>query len=164
MSKIYADLSKSGPVDIRKLCQRPGKTKDGKPLYFTEQSQKDQCDISKIIAKYHKTGVIEHVSKIEAKYGDISGLDYKTAMDLILDSKKEFNELPSEIRKRFNNNPGDFLEFFEHEENREEAISLGLIDPIWTPESDGLGEHVKSGENQNKPPEPKPEPKPEPTE
>jgi len=38
----------------------------------------------------------------------------------------------------------------EHEENREEAIKLGLINSNWTDETDGLGEHVEIGDNVEK--------------
>lgn len=134
---------------MRILCQRPGKTDEfGKILYTTEQSHKDQCNINKIIRKYDNTGIISHVSKIEGKYGDMTGLELKSAMDMVIDAKNMFDKLPSEIRKRFRNSPEELIEFMEHPENREEAIELGLIDKNWTEETDGLGEHVLEGGNE----------------
>lgn len=38
----------------------------------TQQHFMDSCDINKILAKYRKTGVIEHVKRAKAMYGDFS--------------------------------------------------------------------------------------------
>lgn len=153
MGKAYREYAKMDGIkttsdEMRLFCIRPGKVdKDGNPLYFTEQSHKDQCDINNIIRKYDKTGVITHVSKFEGQFGDMTGLDFKDCQDKVIGAKRMFDELPSPIRKRFNNSPYDLLLFMEDPGNREEAISLGIINPDWTPETDGLGEHVPEGGN-----------------
>lgn len=136
------------PQDLREWCKRPGKTdENGNPLYTTEQSHKDRCDAKKIISKYHRTGVVTHMSKMEAKFGNLTGMDFKEAMDLLTESREMFDELPSEIRKYFQNSPMELFKFMEDPGNRDKAIELGLIRKEWTPETDGLGEHVKEGEN-----------------
>lgn len=145
--------SRTNPI-MRIWCQRPGPVgPDGKLITATEQHHKRECDVNEIIKKYDKQGLITHVSKFEARYGDLQGVDFKEAMDLITGAQSKFNELPAEIRKRFRNDPGELITFMEDENNREEAIQLGLIDRKWTPETDGLGEHVKLGENKEKDPE-----------
>lgn len=129
---------------MREWVKRPGKyDENGKPLYFTEQSHKREADVNEIIKKYDKTGLISNVSRFEAKFGDLTGDDFKTMQDKITGAINQFNSLPSEIRNRFNNNPGELLRFMENENNRDEAIELGLISPLMVPEKDGLGEHVK---------------------
>lgn len=145
MSLAYAEeLKKKKKVDMRKWCQRPGtRDKDGNYITMTEQNLKDQCDINKIIAQYDRTGVIQHVNRIEARFGDVTGLDFRKAQDIYLNSQAMFEELPAEIKKRFHQNAGEFLEFMEDEKNREEAIELGLIRGDTPKEKDGLGEHVK---------------------
>jgi len=156
MSKAYAEKFKTKeatPLQLKNFLKAPGaRDKDGNIQYTTEQAHKDACDINKIITRYTKTGLITNVSKIEAKYGDISGLQYKEALDLIINSKQMFKELPSNIRKEFENNPGKLLEFMEDPNNRKKAEELGIINPSWTPETDGLGEHIKTGENKTKTP------------
>ena len=133
--------------EMRKHCQRPGRArKDGSPIYFTQQNHKKETDVNEIIKKYDKTGLIVHINKIEARYGDVTGLDFKAAQDLVTNSLQMFKELPPEIRKRFNNSPMELYEFMENEGNRDEAIELGLIKAEWKPEQDGLGEHVTEEE------------------
>ncbi len=140
---------------MRAWCQRPGKRdSDGNIQYTTEQAHKNQCDVNRIIEKYDKRGIITHVSKFEAKFGDLTGLDFKSMQDQVANAKSMFSNLPGEIRALFENDPANLLTFMENPDNRDEAIKLGLIDPTWTPETDGLGEHVKDGENEPiKPPE-----------
>lgn len=163
MSKIYRELlEQTGEIDMRLFCQRPGKTdENGKILYYTEQHHKAECDVNRIIKKYDKTGLISHISRFEAKFGDLRGVDFKNAMDLVTRASSDFNDLPSDIRKRFSNSPENFLTFMEDSGNREEAISLGLIRGDWTDETDGLGEHVDVGGNVKKPTENVPEVPPE---
>lgn len=142
-------VSKTTP-EMRVLCNRPGKLdKDGNILYTTEQSSKKMTDINHIIKKYDKTGLIDHVSRFEARFGDMTGLDFKLALDKITHAQSMFENLPSEIRKKFQNNPQKLLEFMEDPGNRDEAIKLGMIRAQWTPGTDGLGEHVQEDEHVN---------------
>lgn len=148
MSKDYRektgiDIEATTTPEMREFCQRPGKKdEDGNLIYMTEQHFKDTCDVNKIIRKYDKTGLINHVNEVEAKYGDMTGLDYKAAMDLVVKIGQEFEQFPSHIRNRFRNSPEKYLEFMENPENREEAIKLGLVRADVLEELDGLGEHV----------------------
>jgi len=153
MSKLWREknnieeTSKTSP-EMRKYCQRPGRyLKSGKPAYFTEQNHTKECDVNYILKKYDQTGVITHVQKMEAKYGDMSGQDYKQMLDTVIDMQRQFDQMPSHIRKEFSNDPAKYLEFMENPDNRGKAIELGIIDPDWTIDTDGLGEHVKEGEN-----------------
>ena len=153
MSLAYAkELRIEKSVNMRDWSKRPGKTnKDGSPLYFTEQAHKSECDVMQIIRRYDKTGLISHVSNIEAQFGDMTGIDFQTMQNKVLEAEESFAKLPSEIRKEFENSPAKLLEFMDNPDNREKAIELGLIRADWTEDTDGLGEHVKLGENKVKP-------------
>lgn len=148
MSKAYREISGLDHVGIttdsmREFCQRPGKMDDdGNPIYFTEQAHASQCDVNNIIRKYDRTGLILHINKFEAKFGDLTGVDFRDAQNLIIDATNSFNGLPADIRKRFSNDPANLLKFMESPDNREEAISLGLISSNTPAELDGLGEHI----------------------
>lgn len=162
MSKFYCQkFDTNSPAtstpEMRNHCKRPGRTdEDGNIIYFTEQAHKDQCDVNQIIRKYDRQGLITHVSKFEAQFGDVSGADFKAAQDKVANAKKMFAELPSKIRERFENDPASLLTFMDDPKNRDEAIKLGIIDSRWTEDTDGLGEHVPLGANKNKDPEPAP--------
>ena len=95
---------------------------------MTKQSHKDECDINRIMAKYQKTGVITHVAKYAMEYGDATDLDYQTALNTVLEAQRMFADLPSSVRRKFDEDPAQFLEFVQNPENVDEMRELGLVD------------------------------------
>lgn len=95
---------------------------------MTKQSHKDECDINKILDRYQRTGVLEHRVEYEAKYHDISPQDFQESMYIIATAKSMFEDLPSQIRARFKNDPKEFLAFVQDPENKSEMIELGLAE------------------------------------
>ena len=67
----------------------------------TNQQFKNSCDINTILARYRTTGLLEHVSKFQPQYGDISDVEFKQALDTISQAKAEFQALPASKRKEF---------------------------------------------------------------
>lgn len=95
---------------------------------LTQQHFKDECDVNKIMEKFRKTGVITHVRNVQGHYGDFSVLpSYHEAKNAILAADDMFMSLPAEIRARFDNDAGDFLDFTQNPANKDEMIALGLI-------------------------------------
>jgi phage internal scaffolding protein len=101
----------------------------------TKQSFKDECDINTIVRMFGVTGKVP-VTAIEPSYGDFSGVsDYHTAMNKIKEAEASFMALPAKLRQKFDHDPNALLNFLENEQNRDEAIQLGLIDgePVAAP-------------------------------
>ena len=110
---------------------------------MTKQSFRDECDINQIIDRYKATGLLTdplNPSNRRPMYGNFSEIPtYQEALDYIAMATDEFMSLPSNIRKRFDNDPGQYLAFIEDEANREEAIALGLVEktvPVQVPVPD----------------------------
>ena len=96
---------------------------------LTQQHFKEECDVINIIKKHDRNGIIEHVQRGKARYGDFSEVaDYREALDLVRDAQQEFMTIPSDIRKKFDNDPGKFYEFVSDPENKEELKEMGFID------------------------------------
>lgn len=95
---------------------------------MTKQSHKDECDINRIMSKYQKTGIITHVAKYAARYGEASDIDYQTALNTVMEAQQMFADLPSTVRKRFDNDPAEFLQFVSDPGNVEEMRQLGLVE------------------------------------
>lgn len=93
---------------------------------LTQQHLKKSSDINYIINKYEKTGVIDNV-KTNGRYIDCTASDYHQACNLAISAEESFMCLPSELRKRFANDPGELLAFLDDPNNRKEAESLGLL-------------------------------------
>lgn len=96
---------------------------------LTEQSHRNKCSIETIIRQYDKTGLITHVNNAIGNYGDYTEVnEYQESLNLVMEAEDAFKELPSNIRKKFNFDPGEFFEFATNPENKEELIDLGLAD------------------------------------
>lgn len=87
-----------------------------------------ECDINRIMEKWQRTGVIEHRNTFQGQYGDFTAApaDYSEAMNSVLAAQEMFMTLPSTVRKRFGNDPGEFLSFVQDKANAEELVKLGL--------------------------------------
>lgn len=93
-----------------------------------QQHMKDECDINVLVERFGVTGKFP-VSPIEPSYGDFSGVgDYHTALNKIKAADAAFMALPAKLRAKFDHDPNALLNFLENEQNRGEAIELGLID------------------------------------
>jgi len=93
---------------------------------MTKQTFKDECNINKIISKYQKTGALDHVNKYQPSYGFATAIDFRESMEVVLKGQEMFDALPSNLRKRFDNNPAEFLEFVQDAKNEPQLIELGL--------------------------------------
>lgn len=101
----------------------------GKSL--TRQSEAAQADVNKIVAKFQKDGSLERFNAVrQGRYGDFSGaMDYLTALSRIRDIDRRFEDLPSNIRNHFDNDPAKMLEVVEDPARHEELRELGLLPP-----------------------------------
>lgn len=112
----------------------------------THQSFKDECDINVLMARYMATGVLpDSINSQEARYLDASETDFQSAMQLVAGASSLFNQLPSSIRNRFQNDPAQLLTFLQDESNRPEAERLGLVKLKPAPASLQTNQAVASG-------------------
>lgn len=116
-------------------CRVPDK-KTGELVYFsrTKQSMKDECDINNIMRKFIKTGAVAHVAKHGGEYGFASAQSFHEAMEVLRKGTEMFEDLPSDLRKKFHNEPAEFLQFVQDEKNADAMRELGLALPK-TPEA-----------------------------
>lgn len=105
---------------------------------LTQQQFADEADINKLVKRYEVTGMYyppDVIVSRKPQYGDFTGV--KSAFDAYLaaeafldDAHAQFDELPSNVRSRFDNDPSVMLEFLEDPSNYDEAKRLGLIEEI----------------------------------
>jgi phage internal scaffolding protein len=86
-----------------------------------------ECDVREIIKRNDRTGIIQHVNRGVAQYADVSDVkDYKEALEMINSFMESFMGLPSDIRKLFDNDPGEFFEFATNPANADKMVEMGL--------------------------------------
>lgn len=111
---------------------KPTRPYPRKLIKFTQESKTHQsfhkeCNINSIMANYEKSGLLTHTNNREPAFGDFSEMpSYQDSLDLIIHSQSLFDKLPALVRKRFHNDPVEFLEFAQNSENQAEMVKLGL--------------------------------------
>lgn len=93
----------------------------------TKQSFVEECDINTIVRRFNITGQLpsDVSAPTYADYDDV--FDFHSAMSAVAKAHEAFEAMPAEIRSRFHNDPGAFVEFCSNQANREEAVKLGLV-------------------------------------
>lgn len=93
----------------------------------TKQEFKDECDINVLMAKYLRTGQMDHVNQVLPQFADVSEVDFQSAQFLIAEAQDMFEGIPSAVRNRFDNNPGKLLDWVHDPKNAKEAEELGFL-------------------------------------
>lgn len=95
------------------------------------QAGAEELEISYIMDKYKKTGVLPDLIAADPTYGDFSEpLDFIKAHEIVSKATEQFEALDSHIRTRFQNDPAEFLRFATDEANVEEMRKMGLAKPL----------------------------------
>lgn len=94
---------------------------------LAKQEYKEECDINTIIERFGLAYQTPAGTRMP-QYGDFTGLEsYHDAMNAIAQAGESFDLLPATLRARFQNDPGQFVDFCLNDANRDEAIKLGLV-------------------------------------
>lgn len=95
----------------------------------TRQEHQDECDINQIMAKFQKTGALDHVANTENNYSYADSTTFTEAINLVTTGEQMFANLPSSLRHRFHYSPAEFLEFVQDPSNTADMHQLGLLSP-----------------------------------
>lgn len=89
---------------------------------LTQQQFKDDCDINKIMERFKATGMLNHFNKFEGTYDDVPAISYTEAIETKLKVETMFQELPSAIRRDFDEDPTKFLMAINDPDNNQEIL------------------------------------------
>ncbi len=93
---------------------------------ITEQSHKKEVDINQIVKK-HGVDLIQKTAALQQfVYDDNPTNDFQETMNMIIKAQDTFESMPSALRKKFDNDPAQFMDFVHNEENKEQMFDLGL--------------------------------------
>lgn len=130
MNVIYDRVNEQGEIIGRGV-----KTVNDEPS-LTKQSMKAECDINNIMKRFERTGLITHNAARQAYFADVSEVpDFAAAVATVRKAEDMFMSLPAKLRARFDNDPAAYVAFTADPANKDEMISLGLIDkePVVAP-------------------------------
>ena len=96
---------------------------------LAKQAFAEEADINTIVKRFGISGEVPQGVETPT-YGDFTGVfDFHSAVNVVAAAHESFDAMPAEVRFRFHNDPGAFMDFVHNEANRAEAISLGLVLP-----------------------------------
>lgn len=76
----------------------------------TKGSMAAECDVNLIVARYRRSGALEHLARGVPQYADVSEVgDYRTALENARAAEGFFSRLPAKLREAFNNDAAEYL-------------------------------------------------------
>lgn len=80
-------------------------------IYMKIQAHKDECDLEKLLITCTQTGDLSLINKKQPVYMNLEEMpdNFFDAYKKIKEEEQKFNELPAEIREKFNNNFSEYL-------------------------------------------------------
>lgn len=105
--------------------ERKIKTSDKPSL--TDESFKDECDISLIIERFKVNKIPPRTVNIAYGYSPTVE-DLQNAQYIMAETKSNFEALPSKIRDEFGNDVSNYLAYISDSANLKDCYERGLID------------------------------------
>lgn len=119
---------------------------------LTVQADKDDADINTIVKRFGLTGQLPFGVE-RPIFDDFTNIpnDYHRAMNFVLAAEDSFMQMPADVRTRFDNDAGKFLDFINADSNYEEAIAMGIAFERPSPDASGDGVSPEVSGDGNKP-------------
>jgi len=99
-----------------------------------EQTHKDEVNINNIVKRHGMDLIAKTAALQQFTYDDNPNNDFQETMNMILKAKESFSSVPSEIRKKFDNDPAKFMDFIHNGDNQQQLIDWGLAKAPETPQ------------------------------
>lgn len=120
----YADEIKKNKTQR----ERPRFTTSTEGDSLTRQSARKETEIGYILKKYTEQGVLAQVNPNPEHYMDVSNVgSFQESLNYVIQAQADFLQYPAQLRKKFNNDPAEMIDFLANPENKDEAIKLGLL-------------------------------------
>lgn len=97
---------------------------------MTRQEFKDECDINVLLAQYEKNGTLPPLRPGSPQYLDVSEIpNLQESLQLMREAEDAFMRLPASVRREFDNNAVEFVEFATDPANIGKLREWGLAPP-----------------------------------
>lgn len=95
----------------------------------TQQSFAEEVNINTIVRRFGLTGTVPANLRVPLADEFVDIVDYHSAMNMIKKADEAFMSVPADLRSKFDNDAGRFVDFVSDPANLEEVRSLGLARP-----------------------------------
>lgn len=99
---------------------------------MTKQNFKKQCSMDDIISRARRLGSLDPLRpKQIPRYTDCTNVpDFHSAMQTVIQANEMLMALDPRVREKFKNDPEAMVRFCADHNNREEAVKMGLMNPL----------------------------------
>lgn len=97
---------------------------------MTVQDEAGEADINKMMDRFGVTGNINLTKRSPLPEDYIRIENFQDAMNLIRQAQESFNELPAEVRSKFENDPAKFEEWLQDPDNIPHGLKAGIVEKI----------------------------------
>lgn len=96
---------------------------------LAQQHLADEVNINTIVRTFTRTGQLpqHNLPPLAEDFNQVTSFQH--AMDLVVEARESFQQMPAEVRNRFQNDPARFVDFCSDPENKEEMRKWGLYSP-----------------------------------
>jgi len=89
----------------------------------TQQHFKDEADVNNIVAHYAQTGIDPYIDRLKRRtFGYATSQTFEEAMRNTAEVNSAFEDLPSEVRQGFSNDPGQWIDSMAGPPPQDETI------------------------------------------
>lgn len=92
----------------------------------TVQSSKTDADINVIVSRFKVTGLMPQNVRVPLTEDFDKVSNFQDSLNLIVEAKRAFMQMPWDVRKRFANDPAEFVAFVSDPKNAEDCIKWGI--------------------------------------
>jgi len=90
----------------------------------TVQSSKDEADINTIVERFGVTGQLPQNVRTPLSGDFTEAVDFRTALDAVIEAQRSFDAMPAGVRKRFGNDPAEFVDFSTARDDKGVLVNL----------------------------------------
>lgn len=101
---------------------------------YTLQSEAEEADINTIVRRFGLTGQVPENVPRPTITDFVDVFDFQSAQNALIAAEKSFMEMPAAVRRRFSNDPHEFVAFCSDERNLPEMRKMGLAVPEKVPD------------------------------
>lgn len=98
----------------------------GDEICRVEQAHKEEVNINNIVKRHGVDLIAKTAALQQFTYDDNPNNDFQEMMNQMIKAEKTFSSVPSEIRKRFDNDPAKFMDFVLNQDNKETLQEWGM--------------------------------------
>lgn len=77
----------------------------------TRQEFKEETDINTIVRRFGVTGQVPVSARVPLNVDFADSVDFREAMNAMVEARESFDVLPAKVRARFHNDPAEFVDF-----------------------------------------------------